>query len=76
MATVEQGADGIKIKPLVKTYRKNQLKHMLADFSEVDFKVGHFKREHLSKLKWFVPRSCEKYLERWLGWYLVSFAKK
>jgi ubiquinone/menaquinone biosynthesis C-methylase UbiE len=76
MATVEQGADGIHVKPLVKTYRKTQLKHMLADFSEVEFKVGHFKGEHLSKLKWLLPQSCEKYLEKWLGWYLVSFAKK
>jgi len=76
MSTVERGADGIKIKPLVKTYRKTQLKHMLADFSKVKFKVGHFKREHLSKLKWLVPQAAEKYLEKWLGWYLIAFATK
>lgn len=45
LSTIEQGADGINIKPLVKTYTQKQLKHMLADFSKVEFKVAHLKRE-------------------------------
>ncbi len=76
MSIIEEGADGIRIKPLVKTYRKRQLKCMLADFSQVEFKVGHFKREHLSTLRLLIPQSFEKYLERWLGWYLLAFAIK
>lgn len=76
MSTIEQGADGINIKPLVKTYRKRQLKCILEDFSKVEFQVGHFKRQHLAKFKCLVPQSLEKYLERWLGWYLIAFATK
>ncbi len=76
LATIEKGADGIHIKPLVKTYRKVQLKHMLSDFSKLEFKVAHFKLEHLSKLNLILPRCLEKYLERWLGWYIISYATK
>ncbi len=76
LSRVESGADGIHIKPLVKTYTKRQLKHMLADFSKVEFKVAHFKREHLNKLGSFLPRRLEKYLEPWLGWYLIAYAIK
>ena len=76
MATVEHGADGVEIKPLVKMYRKGQLRHMLADFAEVRFKVAHFTREHIPKLGRLLPRFCERLLEPWLGWYLVAFATK
>lgn len=76
LSTIEQGADGINIKPLVKTYTKNRLKTMLADFSKVEFQVGHFKREHVSKLRIFIPTFMEKYLEPWLGWYLIAYATK
>jgi ubiquinone/menaquinone biosynthesis C-methylase UbiE len=76
MATVEQGADGVRIRPLVKTYRKAQLRHMLADFSRVEFKVAHFKREHIPRLGRFLPACLEAGLERYLGWYLVAFATR
>lgn len=76
MSTIEQGADGITIKPLVKTYTQNQLQHMLADFSKVEFKVGHLKREHFSKFKFLIPKFMEKALEPWLGWYLIAYATK
>ncbi len=76
LSTIEQGADGINIKPLVKTYRKVQLKHMLGDFSKVEFKVAQFNREHFLKLGCLVPRFLEKYLEPWLGWYLIAYATK
>ncbi|MBU6384123.1 MAG: methyltransferase domain-containing protein [Verrucomicrobia bacterium] len=76
LATLEKGADGIHIKPLVKTYTIRALQRMLSDFSQVRFKVGHFKREHLSKFGWLCPKFLEKPLERWLGWYLVAYATK
>jgi len=76
LSTIERGADGIHIKPLVKTYRATQLKHMLSDFSKVEFKVAHFKREHLTKFHRLVPRFAEKYLEPLLGWYLIAYTIK
>ena len=76
MATVEQGADGVRIRPLVKTYRKSELRHMLADFSRVEFKVAHFKREHIPRLSRFLPARLEPVLEPYLGWYLIAVATK
>ncbi len=76
MATVEYGADGKTIKPLVKTYSARQLRCMLADFSSVEFSVGHFKREHLSVFGRLLPRFLERPLEPLLGWYLVARATK
>jgi ubiquinone/menaquinone biosynthesis C-methylase UbiE len=76
MATIEQGADGITVKPLVKTYRRAQLRHMLADFSSVTYKVGHFRREHIPVAGWLIPRFAERWLEPALGWYIVAFATR
>lgn len=76
MATVEYGADGVIRKPLVKTYSRKQLKHILEDFSKVEFKVAYFKREHLLRFGKWMPRFLEKWLERWLGWYLIVYATK
>lgn len=76
MATVERGADGIHTRPLVKTFVKGQLQYMLADFSRVEFKVAHFKREHIPGLGRLLPARLEPVLEPCLGWYLVAFATK
>jgi hypothetical protein len=76
MSTLEYGADGIKIKPLVKTYSRSQLRQILGDFSKVDLKVAHLKTEHFSKLGRLIPRFLEKALEPWLGWYVIAFATK
>lgn len=76
LSTIEYGADGIKVKPLVKLYGGKQLKIILSDFSQVETKVTFFKREHLSKFGWFLPRFMEKVLEPWFGWYVVAYAVK
>jgi SAM-dependent methyltransferase len=76
MSTIECGADGVGLKPLVKTYGRRQLRHILGDFSHVSFKVAHFRREHVPRLGRFIPRRLERWLEPWLGWYLIAFATK
>lgn len=76
LSTIEQGADGIHTKPYVKTYSQKELKPLLREFSHVEFKIAHFKREHLSKLKFLIPKFLENKLEKWLGWYLVVTAIK
>ncbi len=75
MSTLESGADGIKIRPLVKTYSRAQLRDILGDFSRVDIKVAHFSRGHLP-LGRFLPRALEPVLEPLIGWYIVAFATK
>ncbi len=76
ISTVEHGADGISIKPLVKTFTKKELQHILSDFSKVEFKVAHFKREHIPFIGRLMPRWLEPILEPYLGWYLIAFATK
>ncbi|MFI5305041.1 MAG: methyltransferase domain-containing protein [Nitrospiria bacterium] len=76
MATVEYGADGVNFKPLVKTYSRKELSYMLADFSNVKFKVAHFKRKHIPILGKFLPKRVENWLEPYLGWYVIAFAIK
>jgi hypothetical protein len=76
MATVENGADGIHIKPLVKTYSKSQLRHLLEDFSHVEFKIAHFQGGHIPKIGRHLPVSIERLLEPHLGWYVIAFATK
>jgi len=76
MATIEYGADGITVKPLVKTYGRHQLRDILADFSQVRFAVAHFTREHIPRIGRLIPRAAEKWLEPHLGWYVIAFATK
>lgn len=76
MATVENGADGVKIKPLVKTYSKRQLKVMLADFSSVSLRLAHFRTGHIPFVGSAIPASWERSLGKVLGWYVVASAKK
>ena len=76
MSTVEHGADGISFKPLVKTYTKRELRHLLSDFSKVEFKVAHFKREHIPTVGRLIPQRLEEVLGPYLGWYVIAFATK
>lgn len=76
MSTVEHGADGVTIKPLVKTYTQTQLKHLLEDFSQVEFKIAHFQRGHIPKFGKYMPDFFENILDPYLGWYVIAFATK
>lgn len=76
MSTLEHGADGVTIKPLVKTYSKRQLKCMLADFSSVEFKIAHYKRDHIPVIGRVLPAFLERLLEPVLGWYVIAYATK
>ena len=76
MSTIEYGADGIHIKPLVKTYRRRQIQGLLSDFASVEFRITHFKREHIPLVGHLLPLRFERWLEPLLGWYVVAFARK
>jgi ubiquinone/menaquinone biosynthesis C-methylase UbiE len=76
MAIIEYGADGVHRKPLVKTYSRKQLSYILEDFSKVDFRIAHFKREHIPLFCRLIPRCLESLLEPYLGWYVIAFATK
>ncbi len=76
IATVEKGADGIHIKPLVKTYSVRQLKIMLSDFREVSINIKHLDKSHFSLFGKFLPSALVKLLESKLGWYVIAKAIK
>lgn len=76
LSTIEHGADGINIKPLVKTYSKNQVALMLSDFSDVTLKIAHLDRRQFSFLGKIIPQKIINFLEPYLGWYVVAFAQK
>ena len=76
MSTVEYGANGRDIKPLVKTYSKKRLKRLMADLSSVEFRIAHINREHIPKLGKLMPGFLERRLEKRLGWYIIAFAAK
>lgn len=75
LATIEYGANGTSIKPLVKTFSKATIRCMLEQFVDVRVTVAHFRREHLP-LGRLLPRFLEHHLEPYLGWYVVAFAIK
>lgn len=76
LSTIENGADGVHVKPLVSLYSRRRLARLLSGFAAVRYRVGHFRREHLPILGRLIPPSLEGRLEPWLGWYLVAFATK
>jgi ubiquinone/menaquinone biosynthesis C-methylase UbiE len=76
MATVEYGADGVHTKPLVKTYSKRQLRHILGDFRRVEFKIAHLTPEQIPWLGRLIPAPVLRLLEPHLGWYVIAFATK
>lgn len=74
MSTVETGADGKKIKPLVNVYSKKELNKILKDFTIVKTRIRHLKKYHIP----FFLRSegmLEK-LSRKYGWYIIVTAQK
>lgn len=76
LSTVEYGADGIERAPLVKLYGKRHFSLLFGDFATVKMEIAHFKRDHIPFLGRLIPRSWERRLSRFWGWYVIAFATK
>ena len=76
LATIEKGADGINIKPLVKLYSSKKLRIILGDFSETSIHVKHLQKSHFSIFRRFIPSFLIPILERKMGWYVIGEAIK
>jgi SAM-dependent methyltransferase len=76
LATIERGADGIKIKPYVRLYTARELRDLLREFEAVDIHVAHFTKRHIPLLWRLIPSAFERVLEPLLGWYLVASGLK
>jgi SAM-dependent methyltransferase len=74
--TIEGGADGVTIKPLVKLYSRRVVRTILADFSETTIQICGLAYDRIPLVGRFMPSTVGKWLERNWGWYLVSHSIK
>ena len=75
-STIEYGADGKNIKPLVILYTKDKAKKVLHKFKIQSITIHHLKKKHFFKSGWFLPNWAIKKLEQYLGWYIIIKAQK
>lgn len=75
-STIEKGADGKKIKPLVNLYTTKTLKRLLIDFDEVEIHKRHLTRKDFWIFKYFISKNLLRKLELKFGWYIIAKAKK
>jgi ubiquinone/menaquinone biosynthesis C-methylase UbiE len=76
LSTIEGGADGITIKPLVKLYSRRAVRTILADFSETTIQTCGLAYDRIPLIGRFVPPVVGKWLEKNWGWYVVSHSIK
>lgn len=77
LATVEKGADGVRIKPYVRLYSKRGIRDALAMFTVDDISVHQLTPDHF----WpsFVAHRMTRYVDRlepYLGWYVACKARR
>jgi ubiquinone/menaquinone biosynthesis C-methylase UbiE len=76
LSTVEGGADGVSIAPLVKLYSSRVVRTILSDFSNVEISIHGLAYSRIPVVGRFVPSSVGRALERRWGWYVVAVATK
>ena len=75
-STIEFGADGKNIKPLVILYTKKKTKNVLHKFKIESVTIKHLERSHFWKFGYLLPNWVIKKLEKCLGWYVIIKARK
>lgn len=83
LSTIEGGADGVTIAPLVKLYSSRQVRTILSDFSKVEicihgtgFSPYGFAYRRIPAFRQLIGSPVGKALERRWGWYVVATATK
>jgi ubiquinone/menaquinone biosynthesis C-methylase UbiE len=77
LATIEEGADGRKIKPYVRLYSKRDMAQLVSSFTVSDLSVHQLHANHFSKFfRWMVPAFLVRKLDHHLGWYVACKAQK
>jgi SAM-dependent methyltransferase len=74
LSTIEEGADGVHVKPLVKLYSARRLRRMLGEFRSVDVRIRHLEPSHFGRLRRLIPSSLVPRLASRLGWYVIAKA--
>jgi ubiquinone/menaquinone biosynthesis C-methylase UbiE len=83
LATIETGADGVKVKPYVKLYSKTDMHRLLKNFEILDIsvhqlKLDHFLPSYIAKglVKIFPSLGDFPRLQNQFGWYVACKAKR
>jgi ubiquinone/menaquinone biosynthesis C-methylase UbiE len=76
LSTIEAGADGITIKPLVKLYSDRSIRTLLASFDRVEVSIHGLAYKRISAVGPWLPSSLGRWAERKWGWYVVGRAIK
>lgn len=76
LSTIEAGADGVHIKPLVILYDKKMMRHVLRDFKDIKISIKHFTPPQLPILGKILPQSFFDKYESVFGWYIIGEATK
>ena len=72
MATLEEGADGKKIKPLVNVYNKSSLKPLLNNFKSTEYQIRHLQKRDIPILGNILSQKYLDKLQHKYGWYIIS----
>lgn len=76
LATIEMGADGVRVKPYVRLYDARTFRRLLRDFEIRDLSVHQLHPDHFSRIPSFLTAPFVPRLEGRLGWYLAAKAVK
>jgi len=76
LSTIEGGADGINIRPLVNLYTKASTEELLTGFREIRTSIHGLAYDRIPLVGRFIPLFLGKALERRWGWYVVAVATK
>jgi ubiquinone/menaquinone biosynthesis C-methylase UbiE len=76
LSTVEGGADGVTIRPLVKLYSQHTARKLLADFSEAKTSICGLAFRRIPVFGPSIPESMGQMMEQRWGWYVVERATK
>jgi SAM-dependent methyltransferase len=77
LSTIEEGADGIGIKPFVDLYTTRDMRRLLTRFTVLDVSIRQLYADHFSPLfRWLTPVGLCRVLDDRLGWYVVARAVK
>ena len=75
LSTIEEGSDGVRIKPYVRLYSKAEIRWLLRGFAVEDVSVHQLVGEHFWRLKPLFGWAVEP-LQKRLGWYVAFKATK
>ena len=76
LSTVESGADGVSIAPLVKLYSSRMVRTILSDFSQIEISIHGLNYRGIPLIGRIDSQPLRKALERRWGWYVVAVATK